>query len=103
MTGSETDPPILYTSGGSTSEHGQPVVLPTGKFSVMYRYTEGIPNPGCGATCIVWSIYLGEHDRSTNDMINLDTWRTGTAPDTTKKVFSHTDESSGLMRSGSII
>ena len=102
--GAETTPPILYTSGGSTSEHPQPVVLPNGKFDVLYRYTEGVGNPGCGATCICWSIFLGEYDPETNDIVNRDTWGSTTAErDLKKKTFHHTDESTALMRSGRIV
>lgn len=103
-TGVNTIPPILYFSG-SHSEHPQPVVLPNGNFNVLYRYTEGLPNPGCADTCNFWSLYLGEFNAPANDITQLDHWG-GTTYDTvdgTKKAAIISDESSALMRSGNII
>lgn len=102
-TGSEVLAPLLYTNGGSSSEQPQPVILPNGNFNLIYRYTEGQPNPGCGTTCNQWGQYLGEYSVTTNDITQLDHWGTGTNFDGTKKVPFISDESSGLMRTGNII
>jgi outer membrane protein assembly factor BamB len=100
--------PVLYVSGGSESEHAQPVLLPNGNANVIYRRSFGEASQW-GATTND-AIYSGELDLTTGDILPVDTCTPGVGGINpggytcgNYKGQYTSDESSAQVRAGDIL
>lgn len=94
--------PVLYASGGSSSPHPQPVLLPNGNVNVIYR--RGFPDePAESGATTVDSLFVGELDVNSGDIIPIDDCRTINNGGRSCGSPFTSDESAALIKSGRIL